>query len=58
MLLRGDLPSIHFGTRRVVSLEALEHSVRESEIEEQQERLDALKRYYGSFGFGELHREI
>ena len=58
MLLRGEIPSIHFGTRRVVSLEALEYYVREGEIEEQQGRLDFLKRYYGYFGFGEPHREI
>jgi Helix-turn-helix domain len=52
MMLRGDLPSIHFGGRRVVSLEALEYYVREHEIEEQQNRLEGLKRYYGSFGLG------
>jgi predicted DNA-binding transcriptional regulator AlpA len=39
-------------------MEALEHYVREGEIEEQQGRLDFLKRYYGYFGFGEPHREI
>ncbi|HET8852614.1 MAG TPA: helix-turn-helix domain-containing protein, partial [Ktedonobacteraceae bacterium] len=58
MVLRGELPSFHFGTRRVVSLEALEHYIRECEIEEQQERLSFLERYYGHFGFGKPHPEI
>ena len=56
MMLRGEIPSIHFGSRRGVSLDALEHYVRECEMEEQQERLDILKRYHGCFG--QLHPEI
>lgn len=58
MVYRGELPSFHFGSRRVVSLHALEHFAREREIEEQQALLDFLKRYYGYFGYGDPHPEI
>jgi excisionase family DNA binding protein len=55
---RGELPSLHCGSRRLVSLHALEHFVYEHEIEEQQALLDFLKRYYGYFGYGDPHLEI
>jgi predicted DNA-binding transcriptional regulator AlpA len=58
MVYRGELPSFHFGFRRVVSLHALEHVAREREMEEQQALLDLLKRYYGFFGSGDPHPEI
>lgn len=58
LLYRREIPSFHIGTRRVVSLDALEHYIREREIEEQQELLSFLERYYGSFRFGDPHPEI
>ncbi len=58
MVYRGELPSFHFRSRRVVSLHALEHFAREREMEEQQALLDFLKRYYGYFGYGDPHPEI
>ncbi|SRR6266487_6164330 len=53
LVYRGELPSFHFGSRRVVSLHALEYLAREREMEEQQAFLDFLKRYYGYFGYGD-----
>jgi excisionase family DNA binding protein len=58
MVYRGELPSFHFGSRRVVSLHALEHFAHEREMEEQQALLDFLKRYHCYFGYGEPHPEI
>lgn len=46
LMYRSELPSFHFGSRRVVSLHALEHFAHEREMEEQQALLDFLKRYY------------
>ena len=47
MVYRGELPSFHFGSRRVVSLHAVEHVAHEREMEEQQALLGFLKWYYG-----------
>ena len=58
LMYRREIPSFHIGTRRVVSLDALEHYIREREIEEQQDLLDFLERYYGSFRCGDPHPEI
>lgn len=58
MMLHGELPSFHFGSRRVVSLEALEHYIHQCDIEAQQERLSFLQRYSTYFGFGKPHPEI
>jgi predicted DNA-binding transcriptional regulator AlpA len=58
LMFRREIPSFHLGTRRVVSLDALEHYIREREIEEQQELLYFLERYYGSFRLGDPHPEI
>lgn len=56
--MRVSVPSFHFGSRRVVSLNELEHFAREHEREEQQALLDTPKRYHGSFGYGEPRPEI
>src|SRR5947209_1057126 len=58
LMYRREIPAFHLGTRRVVSLDALEHYIREREIEEQQDLLSFLERYYGSFRFGDPHPEI
>lgn len=58
LMYRREIPSFHIGTRRVASLDALEHYIREREIEEQQDLLFFLERYYGSFRFGDPHPEI
>jgi len=58
LMYRREIPSFHIGSRRVASLGALEHYVREREIEEQQDLLYFLERYYGSFRFGDPHPEI
>lgn len=58
LMYRREIPSFHIGTRCVVSLDALEHYLREREMEEQQELLSFLERYYGAFRFGDPHPEI
>ena len=58
LMYRREIPSLHLGSRRVVSLDALELYIREREIEEQQDLLLFLERYYGSFRFGDPHPEI
>lgn len=58
LMYRREIPSFHLGSRVVVSLDALEHYIREREIEEQQDFLFALERYYGYFRFGDPHPEI
>lgn len=51
LLYRCEIPSFHIGSRRFVSLDALEHYIREREIEEQQDLLSFLERYYGYYPF-------
>ena len=58
MVYGRELPSFHLGTRRVVSLHALEHFAYEREREEQQSLLGFLKRYYGYWGLAIPHPEI
>jgi hypothetical protein len=58
LMYRREIPSLHLGSRRVVSLDALEHYIREREIEEQQDLLYFLERYYGYFRLGDPHPEI
>ncbi len=58
LMYRREIPSFHLGSRVVVSLDALEDYIREREIEEQENFLYALERYYGYFRFGDPHPEI
>lgn len=58
MMYRGELPSFHIGSRRLMSLDSLKQYLYEREREEQEDRLYALKRYYGYFGWGEPYPEI
>jgi predicted DNA-binding transcriptional regulator AlpA len=58
LMHRREIPSFHIGSRRVASLDALEHYIREREIEEQQDLLYFLERYYWAFRFGDPHPEV
>src|SRR5579875_3174879 len=58
LMYRREIPSFHLGSRVFVSLDALEDYIREREIEEQENFLYALERYYGYFRFGDPHPEI
>jgi excisionase family DNA binding protein len=60
LLYRREIPSFHIGSRRFVSLEALEYYIREREIEEQHDLLSALEGYYRSYPFfnREPHPEV
>lgn len=51
LMYRREIPSFHIGSRRVVSLDALELYIREREMEEQQDSLFFLERYYHPFAF-------
>ncbi|HEU5377041.1 MAG TPA: helix-turn-helix domain-containing protein [Ktedonobacteraceae bacterium] len=55
LLYRREIPSVHIGSRRFASLDALEHYIREREIEEQQDLLSFLEGYYRYYPF--FHRE-
>jgi excisionase family DNA binding protein len=60
LLYRREIPSFHIGSRRFVSLDALEHYIREREIEEQQDLLSFLEGYYRYYPFfnREPHPEV
>ena len=60
LVYRREIPSVHIGSRRFVSLEALEHYIREREIEEQQDLLSFLEGYYRYYPFShhEPHPEV
>ena len=51
LIFRREIPSVHIGSRRFVSLDALEHYIREREIEEQQDLLTSLEGYYRYYPF-------
>lgn len=55
LLYRREIPSFHIGSRRFASLDALEPSIREREIEEQQGLLSFFEGHYRYYPF--FHRE-